>query len=572
MDSLQSKILTGDREAFKEWMTVHIQAIERLAVQYGLTPQDAGKLAESVFRKLFNDLGHLTEEQLEENTLFNSALKKVGEFQVETSEAGLFSFEEDNELHALLIGLPKEERIAFILSSLHDKSQDDIAWIMETPLENVKDLLRSARAKLDRPDIEKRLEFLNRSFHRLRPSYNERNIFYSTPKEASESDEPVKIVSRRRKPLLMWLAGVVMLVLILSVTVLRSDAYQQSSAEKFIENKKIAFQKELEDRYQLMGLPLPDDTKANQDFYFYGNIYGNETSRQFNLFTRELERQVESKGKINKKEATEKYGELIHELRLPSEMLEQLKNEPLVKDREKSMEFLNEFAQKNDFLSNAYMGVFGEHSDIVFESELFSDGMVDIEEFMKKKTEFPIELQNAINGMETQFYSLAAIKDYMPLSLKYENPEVKKTLQQNLHLDMEAYIFLITGGLDILYYGTFGEKMEVLLELDKQLPKTRESDPLVSRFDYGYSWLVYSIAGFFDGDGIYDQNMVVREEVRGKWKQLASIGGSSSAGLVMKEFVDEMEASDWKVLVENDIQMHAFERIGDKIKEARKRR
>ncbi|MGG0669359.1 hypothetical protein ABE073_12580 [Lederbergia citrisecunda] len=37
MDSLQSKILTGDQEAFNEWMKLHIEAIEQLAVQYGLT-------------------------------------------------------------------------------------------------------------------------------------------------------------------------------------------------------------------------------------------------------------------------------------------------------------------------------------------------------------------------------------------------------------------------------------------------------------------------------------------------------------------------------------------------------
>lgn len=577
MDSLQSKVLAGDREAFKEWMGLHILAIERLAVQYGLTPQDAGKVAETVFRDLYNDLGQLKEELLEENALLHSALQLLQGLEVHVSEIGFFPFEEDNELHSHLIDIPIEERIAFILSSLHEKSLADIGWIMGKPLEHVETLLRSAQAKLDRPDIEKRLEFLNRSFHRLRPSYNERNIFYSKPKEELKSEEPVKIVSRRRKPLLLWIVGAVMLVLILSVTVLRSDAYQQSSAEKFIENKKISFQQELDERFELIGLPEPDEDGGDNYLHIFGapireEIYGNNTKQEFNRFIRTLEKQLENEGKINKKEATKKYDELIHELRLPSEMLEQLKNEPLAKDREKSMEFMNEFSLKNNFLANAYMGVFGEHSNIIFESDLFSDGMVDIEEFMKKKPDFPVELQKAIDGMETQYYSLTAIKDYMPLSLKYQNPEVRETLQQNLHQDMDVYIFLIMGGLDVLYYGTYEEQLEVLLELDKQLPKTRESDPLVNRYDMGYSWLVYSMAGFIDGNGIYNPNMVVRKEIREKWKQLASIGGSSSAGLVMQEIVDEMEASDWQVSMENDIQMHLFERIVDKIKEARKRR
>ena len=260
---------------------------------------------------------------------------------------------------------------------------------------------------------------------------------------------------------------------------------------------------------------------------------------------------------------------MILELRLPSEMLEQLRNEP-IKDREQSIEFLDEFAKKNEFLTSAYMRVFGEYSDIIYGSELISDRTVDTEDLMKKKSEFPIELQNAMNGLETQYYSLVAIKDYVPLSLKYDNPEVRETLQRNLHLDADAYIFLIMGGLDALYFGTFQEQMDALLELDKQLPKTKERDPLINRFDVGYTWLVYSMAGLFDGDGIYGQNSTVREEVREKWKKLAAIGESSPAGLVMQEIVDEMEASNWRISFEDDIHSQFFERVKDKLNEARR--
>ena len=60
---------------------------------------------------------------------------------------------------------------------------------------------------------------------------------------------------------------------------------------------------------------------------------------------------------------------------------------------------------------------------------------------------------------------------------------------------MEVYIFLLMGGFDVMYYGTDGERLETLLELDMLLPKTRESDPLVYNFDNGYSWLFYFTAG-----------------------------------------------------------------------------
>lgn len=570
LDRLKKKVFTDDRDAFKEWMDVHIQAIERLAIVYGLSPRDAGEFAETIFGKLYNDRGQLSEEQLEEKALYKTVLRNLEEYQVEVSETGILPFEEDNKLHAQLIALPREERFIFILFRFHQKSVEDIAWITEKPIEYVNDLLQMALAKLNGPDIEKQLEFLHTSIQRLRPIYNERNIFYSTKKEALPIDEPIKKESRHKKTLLLWLGGSVMLILILSFTVVRSDAYQQSSAERFIEEKKISFQQELDERFELIGLPDPG---GSHEFYFYGAayIYGNETKQRFTSFVKKLEKQVENEGKINKKEATKKYDELIYELRLPSEMLEKLRREP-IKDRNQSMEFLGEFAMKNDFLANAYMGVFGEHSDIIFGSELINDGMVDIEKLIEKKPEFPIELQNAVNGLETQFYSLAAIKDYVPLSLKYENPEVRETLQQNLHLDAEVYIFLIMGGLDVLQYGTYADKMDVLLELDKQLPKTRYSDPLVDRFDNGYSWLVFFMTGLTDGDAIYDRNMRVKEEVREKWRQLASIGDKSPAGLVMQEIVDEMEASNWTISFENDIHTQFFERVRDKINEMRERK
>ena len=120
MDSLEKRIINGDHEAFKQWMDIHIYQIERLAVQYGVAPQEAGKVAETVFGDLYNSFGQLTEEQLEEKALYKSAWQKVNGLHVAITESGLFSFEEDNELHASLLNLSNEERIAFILSRFHE--------------------------------------------------------------------------------------------------------------------------------------------------------------------------------------------------------------------------------------------------------------------------------------------------------------------------------------------------------------------------------------------------------------------------------------------------------------------
>ena len=207
MDTVNNRILSGDHEAFKQWMDSHIHHIERFAVQYGVTPEEAGKVAETIFRNLFLNLSQLTEEQLEEKTLYKTALQKLNEYHVNVPEQGLFSFAEDNELHASLIELPKEERIAFILARFHEKSDEDIAWIMEKQVEYVQNLLQKAQVQLDGPDIEKRCEFLNKSFYRIRPSFDESNIFNLEIKEEVHIDEPIKRVGPTKKPLYLWLHG-----------------------------------------------------------------------------------------------------------------------------------------------------------------------------------------------------------------------------------------------------------------------------------------------------------------------------------------------------------------------------
>ena len=362
-------------------------------------------------------------------------------------------------------------------------SDEDIAWIIDTSVEDANDLVQKARRLLEGPNIDKRLEFLNTSYRRLRPSFNVNNIFNSKPTEEVLSNEPVKEMNRKRKnkPLYLWLIGSAMLVLLLTVSVFRSEAYQRSSAEKFIEDKKLSFQSELEKRFDMIGLAESDDRKVA---FTYGNgnqvrneLFGSDIEWEFNMLIRKLESQVEGEGKINKKEASHRYDEIIHEMRLPSEMLEQLRSNP-IKNREESIEFLNEFYIKNQFLENYYTGIiFGEHAEFFWESEVNAEGIVDIDEFLKRKSEYPDELRKALDGMETQFFSLTAIKDYAPISIAYNNPEVRETLQQNLHVDIDAYLFLIMDGLNVIFIGTDSERLETLIELDRHFPKTRESDP-----------------------------------------------------------------------------------------------
>ena len=333
---------------------------------------------------------------------------------MEESKTGLFPFEEDNELHASLLDLPKEERIAFILSRFHRKTNIDIAWIMEETLINVNNLLQNAKEKMEGPNIEKRIELLNKSYHRLRPSYDERNIFYSKRKEEVQDDQPITKMSRPKRNLYLWLVGSAVLILLLSVTVLRSDAYQQSSSEKFIDALKKSFQQELDDRFELIGLPETEKGRSSYTVITHGYEYnvtreefGFETKYFFNRLIRDFE-----SGSINKKEAKKKYDELVVELRLPSEMVDNLQKNPLTNDRERSLLFLEDFLNKKSYLASSYEEILVENTEQILSSELYNDGIVDIDQLLLNKSTFPSDLQKAIDGMYTQYFALTSIERF----------------------------------------------------------------------------------------------------------------------------------------------------------------
>ncbi|WP_252503912.1 hypothetical protein [Sporosarcina sp. Marseille-Q4943] len=546
------RIIDGDREAFKEWMDLHIRAIERFAIQHGVTPKEAGKVAETVFRDLFEEIGQLTEEQLEEIVLFKNSIKELNELMPDNSVEGLFPFEEDTELHRRIIGLPQEVKIPFILAKFHNKSISDIAAIVCMTDQQVELSLQEALFLLDEPHVEKKLEFLNLSYQRLPTYFKESNIFILKSKGVPPVGEPKTIV-KRRKPFILWGAGTVMIIALLFISVLRSDAYQKSSDERFIEKLNISFQQELDSRFELIGLSEPEKAYGGYSFVFQGyshnvspGTYGYDTKYKYKKLIRDLENQMKEGGSFNKKEAKQKYDELVFELRLPSEMVEQLQKDPLINDREQSLAFLDELYKKNDFLGNAYYKIVSENAEIVLTSDLVNDGLVDIDKLLEQKSSFPIELQNAIDGMTTQYYSLTSMKNISPLTTKYGTPELEDVLRRNLHPDMQIYITLLTGDLHISYTGTFEEHVKALLVLEDALPKIKESDQLIDLFNSHYILMFTTAAGFNSEKGIFDASGVVRNEIRDKWKQLASIGERSPSGKIIRQLINEMEDSNWK--------------------------
>ena len=115
----------------------------------------------------------------------------------------------------------------------------------------------------------------------------------------------------------------------------------------------------------------------------------------------------------------------------------------------------------------------------------------------------------------------------------------------SLHPDMQIYNSLLLGKFGYVHTATFDELLDALRELEKELPKTRESDQLIYLFDSTYLWTFVTAAGFNHESGIYDPSGVVRSEIRDRWSEIASNDDLSPSGQVIRQIIDEMEASNW---------------------------
>ncbi|MFC5602180.1 sigma factor-like helix-turn-helix DNA-binding protein [Sporosarcina koreensis] len=547
LDILEKRSPQGDQEAFKEWMGMHIRKIEQFALQNGLARKSAGTVAETVFRDLYVSLGELDERELAEEELYRRTLNVLDRLQTETFHEDLFSFQEDNDLHSRVCALPKEYRVPFILDRFHNKSSKEIAEITGRTVHQAEQAVNEALSVLDESDLDKKLEFLSKSYERLSPTCDEANIFHSKKEEPLPVEQKSEI-EKGRKPFLFWGMGVgVLLVLLSMITYINGNAYEKKSAEKFMETAKVSFQQELERNLQLAGLPAPEYIRRD----VYAETYGEDTRREFDWFIADLEEQLEKGGKIDRKKGNADFDTLIHKLMIPSEMVAELAGKTLVDDQEKSMEFVNEYIVKMITLLRSYMYIFEQNESLIRESGRNDEGGYDLEAFYAKKSTYPKAFQQALDGMEAQgIFLINDMNSDMPADYVYVRPdigtpELSKALQENLHPDTGIYLAIFMGDLVDIHKRSVEEQTDLLFLLEKGLFQAEGYRELHSLISNAFVSVMYSITGMIGQLEIRDSVGIIKEDYKEAWTRIAFNGKDSPSAQMMREVVIEMEESGW---------------------------
>ena len=535
---------TGDLGLFKKWIGVHSPSIERFAIQYGCEREQAAHVAEEVFGDFYNNIEKLTGGEPLVHSLYQVAIEKLELIQpTKLANKNRFSFEEDEQLHEKIILLGIEQKMAFILSQFHELDIAGIAKVLDLSETAVELATSESYKQLDKQvaQLENRLVFLGKSYSRLTLLFNIENVFQSPQEEKEEDVKQKKVLPK--KALFAWVAGIVILLTLITVSVVTGEEYQNASAEKYVERLKKSFDHEVTKKLTEAGLP----EEGLIDEEIYPIMFGESAREEFEMMIMKLERKIKKDEKINKKEIKQQYDEILEGLELPSDMTKHLFENPLTANKEKSEEFIDRYVEVISILQQSIFMTIFEHEQIL--DDATSDGEVDIEKFMEEKDAYPEELQNALEGMVKQNIYPVSLKDLAPFYPVHVNNKISKRIRDSLHKDVGGFITLLELE-PFLYYPDSTYSVDILadymIEMEETLVAFENSTYASDHLRSVYIYLLYEIIKGSETTSIVDQNGKVKEEYQLAWKKIASMDDKMPSAFILGKLVDEMEVNGWK--------------------------
>ena len=453
----------------------------------------------------------------------------------------IFPFQEDQELHDKIVQLETENKIPFILSQFHKMDDLEIATIMDTSLEIVEQAITEAFRDLGDGQLEKRMEFLKKSYRRMKSSFRKEQVFAMPQKELQATGKVKQSISK--KSMISWIAGTLILLSLLIVPVVTSEEYKMASDEKYLERLGVSFEKEIGSRYTELGLK---ESTEEDIVEFNPNQYGKQQRDDFESMVHRYDKDLTKTGTLNKKKIKKEYRKIIKSLELPSVMTARLFKNPLTDDMEKSDEFMKGYLEQFTVIQNSYYMVLINGSKIIEDAVV--DGELDIDKFMEKKDTYPEELQLALDGMIKQNIYPESIKNWGAIAPVFKKNKVSAKIRSSIHPDLGGFLTVMEVVPLLSYPGlahSLADSIDYLLEIEKTLLVTTLNDEATNHLIWTYSELFHEISGGAEPDNVFGTDGVVKDEFREGWKRIASAEEGSPTAFIMQIIISEMEATDW---------------------------
>ncbi|CAM3201887.1 hypothetical protein FITA111629_09480 [Filibacter tadaridae] len=403
---------------------------------------------------------------------------------------------------------------------------------------------------MENNDFEKRLGFLKKSYERVPSTFDSEKVLRKIDEETNKTREEkptIKKVNKFGQKVTVWVVSIASIFIIGFISVAYM-AEQHTSGEQevqsvitddYLEKLKEDYTFERENRRKLLGLEeglfseLEFIGYADMNYSFVTNADNIERAKSSAEGKEGLARDVEG---------------AILALKLPSEMVETLKENPLVGNREKSIEFLAEYRDKIQDLIILDNKVLDEHRDEVIQNSVESPTN-NGEVIINHQSNYPKQLQQIIDSMEKQSIHLYKNKYTDEIVSGYDDSDYYHQVKNAVHPDTISYVEMIlqepyTFGENLKY--SLDKSVEIILSMQHTLLNVEKEPTLYSIME---SYFITIFNNLMKGSGdqpIFNEQGQVKEEYRDLWRKMAVGERMTPLKYVINPIIEEMEASDWK--------------------------
>ena len=517
-------LLMDDFEALNKWMDIYSRKIERFAFQYGLSLEAAFQVTLDTFVSFNKAFENMDEVESILPSLYKFAIEKMMRIQsIDPLFDDVFPFKEDAELHSEIINMDKKFRLPFILSSFHELDFEQIASILQSSPNDVEVNIQTAKSFLGEDHLEKRTEFLGKSYDRLPVLFKAEQIIGKTV--------PPEIKTEKFKPSKWLVATFVLLVSLFTLSFFLSN---KGETEKIASSDfEIRYKEERDKRQEMLML---------------------ESERFGKLkFIKEVDRRM---GSLLAKEATSlqenlevEFLDILWEMKLPSEMLDDaMLGSTMMENEDESIRFLGSYRNKVLEIISLYEGILWDYREDIenFEVERFIN---KADQMMISSDEFPEELKNILNTMENQSIQLISNQNTGRIEVVHYGSERFGEILFGFHPNVHGYIAMLVNEA-YLNGGTMKSPIQevfyYIFMMEEALAKVKKDKVLYPALQAEYVSLFYNIVKGSAAEDVFDGQGIIKIDYKDVWQRYSNMFGVQPSNYLMMPIVEEMEASGWR--------------------------
>ena len=519
----------GDYANLPEWIDRHSGKIIRFAFQYGLSLEEANEVTLDTYITLRNDLRSLEENAPLLLILYKILLEKLARYNptIPMTE-NAFPFKEDALLHTKIIELDHKHRVPFILSRFHDFNNEQISIIIGDSATNVDSTIQETNELLGVDG--KSLEFLKKSYNRLLITFKAEQIFGST-------EQPV-VKSKKKSKGWTILGALAVVILLISLPL----SFPNKKEKSIVNATDMESFLEMEEKYKT------ERTKRQEMLKFEDVRFD-----QLNFIRTADEKMKTLKKSMDGGEIPEnvekKVNNIIEELKLPSEMVAEIKGEEsLYDDETASIEHAVIYKEKIEDLITMYNGIIWDNREAI---EQFEGGAQKASSLMLSRAELPSELQLAIDTMRNQSIQLCAKNNTFEINACYYRSTIHDQLSYLYYHSVSAYVGMMT-------YDYYVNNVNMVYSpgwISEQLSGMQQAIIQISKDEIYYKELESNFVSFFY-EIMKGKDLIKEMEAQGivpttyqeAWGTFNYQEETSALPIsyLIQPIIEEMEASDWQ--------------------------